>query len=150
MLDFRLAVVIIAVAPFFFALSKIFFRRMRKLSRQIRDTESVVQSHIQESLQHKTVVQSMLQGDAVGDRLDRLQSEEMGTVRKRTGFSIFSSSAVSAAFGIGYSTALLSGRFRNLFRHSDIRYLDCLSSACGADTGSVNADCAADFFFCQC
>ncbi len=111
MLDLRLAVVIIAVAPFFFALSKIFFRRMRKLSRQIRDTESVVQSHIQESLQHKTVVQSMLQGDAVGDRLDRLQSEEMGTVRKRTGFSIFSSSAVSAAFGIGYSIALLWGVF---------------------------------------
>ena len=84
---------------------------MRKLSRQIRDTESVVQSHIQESLQHRTVVQSMLQGDAVGDRLDRLQSEEMGTVRKRTGFSIFSSSAVNAAFGIGYSIALLWGVF---------------------------------------
>ena len=111
MLDFRLAVVILAVAPFFFAMSKIFFRRMRRLSREIRDTESIVQSHIQESLQHRTIVQSMLQGDAAGNRLDRLQEEELVTVRKRTGFSVFSSSAVSAAFGIGYSIALLWGVF---------------------------------------
>lgn len=57
-MDAKLAIILLLITPAFAAFGKIFFRRMRKLTKDIRESESNVQSHIQETLQHKTVVQS--------------------------------------------------------------------------------------------
>ena len=111
LLQWKLALVLILLTPAFLAFSKLFFRRMRALTTKIRSSESRVQSHIQESLQHKTVVQSMETGDFMQERLDSLQETEYGQILDRTRFNIFARTMVGAAFNIGYITAFLWGVF---------------------------------------
>ena len=111
LLQWELAVVLILLIPAFMAFSKLFFRKMRVLTSRIRSSESKVQSHIQESLQHKTVVQSMETGEFMQDRLDSLQEVEYGQILDRTRFNIFARTMVGAAFNIGYIIAFLWGVF---------------------------------------
>ena len=111
LLQWELAVVLILLTPAFMGFSKLFFRKMRVLTSKIRSSESKVQSHIQESLQHKTVVQSMETGEFMQDRLDSLQEMEYGQILDRTRFNIFARTMVGAAFNIGYIIAFLWGVF---------------------------------------
>ena len=111
LLQWELAVVLILLIPAFMAFSKLFFRKMRVLTSKIRSSESKVQSHIQESLQHKTVVQSMETGEFMQDRLDSLQEVEYGQILDRTRFNIFARTMVGAAFNIGYIISFLWGGF---------------------------------------
>ncbi len=108
-LDWRLAVILLLITPFFLAFSKLFFRKMRTLTRNIRETESKVQSHLQESLQHTVVVRSMEAGEMMEGRLDDLQNTEYGQVVARTRFNIFARTTVGAAFAYGYIAAFLWG-----------------------------------------
>ena len=108
-LDWRLALILLMITPFFLAFSKMFFRKMRTLTRNIRETESKVQSHLQESLQHSVVVRSMEAGEMMEERLDDLQNTEYGQVVARTRFNIFARTTVGAAFSYGYIAAFLWG-----------------------------------------
>ena len=108
-MDWRLALALLLITPFFALFSKLFFGRMRRLTRDIREAESLVQSRIQETLQHKTVIQSMQMETKMETGLRALQDNEYASVLKRTGFNVFSRSSVSTAFGAGYSVALLWG-----------------------------------------
>ena len=84
---------------------------MRELTKDIRESESNIQSHIQESLQHKTVIQSLEGGDMAEERLDDLQQTEYGQVLRRTRFNIISRSIVSIAFNAGYATTFIWSAF---------------------------------------
>jgi ABC-type multidrug transport system fused ATPase/permease subunit len=108
-LDFRLALILIILTPAFLGLSKLFFRKMRMLTLDIKNTESKVQSHIQESLQNRSVIRSLEQSDMMGERLSDLQYEEYGQILDRTRFNVFSTTLIGATFGFGYAAALLWG-----------------------------------------
>ena len=108
-MDWRLALILLMITPFFLAFSKLCFRKMRTLTRNIRETESKVQSHLQESLQHSVVVRSMEAGEMMEERLDDLQNMEYGQVVARTRFNIFARTTVGAAFAYGYIAAFLWG-----------------------------------------
>jgi ABC-type multidrug transport system fused ATPase/permease subunit len=108
-MDWRLALILLIITPVFVGLSKVFYSRLRAMTRTIRDTESKVQSHLQESLQHRMVIQSMENEQRMENRLDDLQSLEFGQVVERTRFNIVARTFVSAAFSFGYITAFLWG-----------------------------------------
>ena len=108
-MDWRLAVILLLITPAFLAFSKLFFRKMRTLTRNIRETESKVQSHLQESLQHSVVIRSMERNELMEERLDDLQNTEYGQVLERTRFNIFARTTVGAAFSYGYIAAFLWG-----------------------------------------
>lgn len=108
-LDWRLALVILLITPLFVLFSKAFFKKMRQLTKEIRDSESRIQSHIQESLEHKTLIQSLEKGSAMEDQLGSLQQTEYGQIIKRTNFNVFSRTAISAAFQLGYIAAFIWG-----------------------------------------
>ena len=110
-MDLRLALILLLITPVFIALSRIFFRKMRSLTIDIRESESKVQGHIQESLQHKTVIQSLEKGELVEGQLEALQQNEFEQVLKRTKFGVFSRSVVGITFGAGYVAAMLWGVF---------------------------------------
>ena len=110
-MDVRLALVLLVITPVFLVVSRLFFRKMRNLTRNIRDTESRVQSHLQESLQHRVVISSMENGGQMEDRLDDLQDTEYDQVKARTRFTIFARTVVSASFSFGYIAAFLWGVF---------------------------------------
>lgn len=110
-MDLRLALILLLITPVFIALSRIFFRKMRSLTIDIRESESKVQGHIQESLQHKTVIQSLEKGELVEGQLEALQQNEFEQVLKRTKFGVFSRAVVGITFGAGYVAAMLWGVF---------------------------------------
>ena len=111
MMDWRLALILVVITPLFIAFSKVFFRRLRTMTRGIRDTESKVQSHLQESLQHRVIIRSMENGERMESRLDDLQNLEYGQVVERTRLNIFGRTMIGAAFSFGYIAAFLWGAF---------------------------------------
>jgi len=110
-LEWKLALMIVLLMPLFVVFSKIFYKRMRELTRNIRNSESKVQSHIQETLQHRVVIQSMENGPLAQDKLTDLQNIEYDQIMDRTRFSIFARTMVGAAFNFGYIIAFLWGVF---------------------------------------
>jgi ABC-type bacteriocin/lantibiotic exporter with double-glycine peptidase domain len=108
-MDWRLALLLVVVTPLFVLFSKLFFRRLREMTRGIRETESEVQSHLQESLQHRMVIQSMENESRMEGRLDGLQDREYGQIVERTRFNVIARTMVSAAFSFGYIAAFLWG-----------------------------------------
>lgn len=108
-LNAGLAWTLIFIMPCFLLFSKLFFKKMRRLTAGIRNTDSRVQAHIQESLQHRSVLQSLEQVQGMEARLSSMQSSLYGQIMKRTRFSVFSRTVVGAAFSVGYSMAFLWG-----------------------------------------
>ena len=108
-MEWRLAALLVLITPLFILFSRIFVRRLREMTRGIRETESEVQSHLQESLQHRMVIQSMENEGRMEDRLDGLQDREYGQIKERTRFNIIARTMVSAAFSLGYIAAFLWG-----------------------------------------
>lgn len=108
-MDWRLAALLVLITPLFLLFSKVFFRKMRRMTAGIRESESKIQSHLQESLRHRMMIRSMENEDRMETRLDSLQSTEYGQVVERTNFNVFARTMVSASFAAGYLAAFLWG-----------------------------------------
>ena len=108
-MEWRLAALLVLITPLFILFSRVFIRRLREMTRGIRETESEVQSHLQESLQHRMVIQSMENEGRMEDRLDNLQDREYGQIKERTRFNIIARTMMGAAFSFGYIAAFLWG-----------------------------------------
>lgn len=111
-MDHTLAIVLVLILPFFALLSRLYVRRMRRMTKAVRESDSRIHSVMQESLQHKTVVQTLEQGEEMGRKLGQMQEQLQGEVVARTRFSVLSRSLVSVGFSGGYLTAFLWGVFR--------------------------------------
>lgn len=101
-MDRRLACLVVIVLPFFLVCSKLYMRKMRRLTHDIRDEESRVQSVIQESLQHALVIKTLERSTTVVGRLRGLQSTLHGRVLDKTKYSSVSSAIMNAGFATGY------------------------------------------------
>lgn len=110
-MQWKLALLLVVMTPLFLGFSKLFFKKLREMTRGIRDTESKVQSHLQESLQHRVVIKSMESESRMEDRLEELQNNEYGQVIRRTRLNVFARTIVGAAFSFGYIAAFLWGAF---------------------------------------
>lgn len=108
-LDRRMAVVILLIMPLALLCSKLYMKRMRRLTREIRATDSRVQSHLQENLQHRTLISVLECTPVAADTMSSLQSGLKRLVMRRNSFSIFSSIMVQAGFALGYVTAFAWG-----------------------------------------
>ena len=72
-LEPRLALIVIVVAPLGVLAGKYVSGRIRRLTHDIRESDARVQSHLQESVQHITLLQSMEYADASASSLGELQ-----------------------------------------------------------------------------
>ena len=106
-MDHTLAVLLVAIMPVFLAVSRIYVGKMRSLTRMVRDSDSHVQSAMQETVQHRMVVKTLEAGNDMVARLESTQSELRSNVVKRTIFSIFSNFVLNLGFAIGYLVAFL-------------------------------------------
>ena len=112
MLDKALPWILIAILPVFLLASRFYIRRMRKYTREIRHSDSRIQSVIQESLQHRTVIKTLEHDDRHLEKLDHLQSTLRTQIFDRTKFSLYSRSMIALAFSGGYLMAFLWGAVR--------------------------------------
>ncbi len=111
-MDASLACLTISIIPLFILLSKLYMRKMRKLNREVRNTDSRVQSILQENIQHQTIIQSLGQQSIVTRRLHEMQQRLQQQIKTRTKFSSASSSLLSAGFMGCYLMAFLWGAAR--------------------------------------
>lgn len=109
MLDMRLAIVIIVVVPLGMLIGKFITSRVRHLTLDIRNSDSRVQSHLQESLQHLPVLQSLEYTDASSAALEDLQGDLYGNELRRTRFSVISRGFMSLALQAGHVIAFIWG-----------------------------------------
>ena len=108
-LDFRLAAIVAFVLPFFMLLGRVYARRIRQYTGEIRNIDSKVQSHIQEYMHHRTLVASMEYTPQVVEDLETMQNNLREKVMQRTGFTLFSRKMMQAGFSAGYMAAFVWG-----------------------------------------
>lgn len=111
-LDSSLPWLTIAMLPVFLLGSRLYMQRMRIYTHEIRKSDSRIQSVIQESLQHRTVIKVLEQSERHLDKLDNLQGTLRSQVMGRTRFSLFARTMVAFALSGGYLTAFLWGAVR--------------------------------------
>ena len=108
-LDLRLAFAIVIVVPLGLLIGKYVTGKIRRLTLDIRDSDSKVQSHLQESIQHLTLLQSLEYAQSSTSELEDLQGTLFTNEVRRTKFSVVSRVFISLAFQAGYLIAFLWG-----------------------------------------
>lgn len=108
-LDMRLALLIVIVVPVGILIGKFITGRIRNLTLDIRKSDSQVQAHLQESLQHITLLQSLEHTASSASTLDGLQGNLYGNELRRTRFSVISRICMSLALQAGHIIAFLWG-----------------------------------------
>ena len=111
-MDAWLAIVTVAILPLFILVSRIYVAYMRKYNRRVSDTESLIQSLLTETMQHRMLVKTMEADAQMLNRLDGTQQTLRQWVRKRTAFSVASNFFLNLGFSIGFLVAFLWGALR--------------------------------------
>ena len=108
-LDVRLALVVVVIVPLGLLVGKFVTSRIRNLTLDIRNSDSKVQAHLQESFQHLTILQTLEYVGTSSDTLGGLQNRLYGSEMRRAKFTILSRIVISFAFSAGHAVAFLWG-----------------------------------------
>lgn len=111
-MDRVLAFITVAIIPVFMLVSKIYVRQMRSLTRHVRESDSKVQSVLQETIQHRMLIKTLENDELMVNRLENTQSELRHRVVKRTVFRVFSNFVLNFGFAVGYLVAFLWAAIR--------------------------------------
>ena len=103
----QLGWILIFIMPVAVIGSRLFFRKMREITMEIREGDSRVQEHIQESLQHRMVVRTMGSTDDVIESLDSIQDEVKAKTITRLNYSSLSRVFMQLGFLAGYAAAFV-------------------------------------------
>ena len=106
-LDLRLALAVVFIMPVALAASKIYVRKTRSITRSIRREESEIQTFMQESLAHRTLLSTLMGTERRADSFGRLQAALTRDALRRNNISIYSNAAVTAGFMAGYAVTFL-------------------------------------------
>jgi ABC-type multidrug transport system fused ATPase/permease subunit len=106
-LEPRLGLLVVIIAPLGIIAGKYVAGRVRRLTHDIRESDAKVQSHLQESVQHITLLQSMEYTDASASSLGELQGGLYGSELRRAKFSILSRVVMALAFQSAQTLAFL-------------------------------------------
>lgn len=106
-LDARLAWVLVFIMPFALLASKVYIRKTRRLTGEIRREESGLQTFLQESLHNRTLLSTLMSGDMLLRKFDSRQDSLTDKIVKRTDISIYSNMAVTVGFMAGYTVTFL-------------------------------------------
>ena len=104
-----LAVAILIILPLCLVASRFYIRKMRKLNREVRDSDSRIQSILQESLQHKEIIKTLEQNSETEQQLTGIQEQLQNQIASRTKFSLGTYSLVQLGFAAGYIIAFMWG-----------------------------------------
>lgn len=109
LMDSTLAYILVVSSPLFLILSRIYFRRMRRIVRKVKDSNSAVQAIIQECIQHKMVIKVLEMSTLMSQRLERRQWLMRWQVKQRARLSILTRTIVFIGFRGGALVALTYG-----------------------------------------
>ena len=108
-IDTVLAWSLLVLTPVVAVCAKYLGSRLKKMTLQIRDTESRIQTTIQETAEHELTIK-VLQGERVmTSRIDELQVQLRKLVMRRTRFTLLSRLLLAFTFSYGYFGAFVYG-----------------------------------------
>lgn len=111
-LDRRLACLVVCIVPLFILLSRLYVKKMRDLTRDVRQTDSRVQSLLQEGLRHRTLIKTLERTGSLTEQMCGMQEHLREQIKRRTRFSSFSSTVLNVGFATGYMITFLWGAHR--------------------------------------
>lgn len=101
----------LVITPFCVVVSNVFFGRVRRLNGEVRAMESQVQTHLQEGLQHRLVVQTLECAPLMMQRFDHLQESLFRKTLSRLYVGIYSRVMMRMGFMAGYLIAFIWSAF---------------------------------------
>ena len=104
-----LAWILIWIMPVAVVGARLYFRRMRALTTEIRTIDGHINGHLQETLQHRVLVKTLGSVGASQEELEALQEQELDRTVSRLGYSALSRGFMSVGFSAGYLTAFIWG-----------------------------------------
>lgn len=107
--DPRLAWALLLTTPVVLALGKLIAKRLRKMTAEIRESESRIQMHVQECAEHDVLIRAMGSENFVSGLLDEKQNYLMGRVVRRSRFTVIVRILMGLAFSLGYIVAFVWG-----------------------------------------
>lgn len=110
-LNVYLALAPIIIMPVCLLAGKLYFRRHRRLTAEIREGESDMHVSIQEGLKHRMVLKSLECVDEIDHRLGSIQQKLNASNREQTKLSMVSGTITRIGFILGYLTAFGWGIF---------------------------------------
>lgn len=111
MLAPSLAWILVFIMPVAVIGSRLFFKKMRALTNEIRERDSRIQSYMQENLQHRVVVKTLDATEWVLGRLGFLQKDLKDKTLTRLNYGAVSRAFLHLGFSSGYALAFLWGIF---------------------------------------
>ena len=108
-MDARLAIVLLVLTPLVIAFGKLFAHKLRTMTLDIRQQESVIQMQVQEGMEHNAVLRSLGSEQWVTERLSNQQDQLVRRVLKRTRFTVITRLMLGFTFSLGYLTAFIWG-----------------------------------------
>ena len=108
-MDARLAIVLLVLTPLVIAFGKLFAHKLRTMTLDIRQQESVIQMQVQEGMEHNAVLRSLGSEQWVTERLSTQQDQLVSRVLKRTRFTVITRLMLGFTFSLGYLTAFIWG-----------------------------------------
>lgn len=108
-MDWRLALVVVLIMPAALLLSRAYINRMRHLTNEIRTTDSRIYTHLQENIQHKTLITSFESTDQAIESLEDYHDDLQRQTITRNNYNLFSRGIIQFGFSAGYITAFSWG-----------------------------------------
>lgn len=106
-LDPMLAIILGIGMPLLALFSKLYYTHMRKYTLEVKESESMITSMVEESLLNQIVIRTFERQESELNRLDKLQSKLHESIHKRTKVSIFANFMMGITFNGAYITAFL-------------------------------------------
>lgn len=110
-MDPMLALMILAISPLF-VFSKIYFRKMRKLSREVKEEESNFSKVLQENLRFRLLIRAMGIFPKRRTKLTTSQQQLFTLKMRQINFSTYTQGAMKVAMNAGYLVAFIWGVYR--------------------------------------
>lgn len=105
----RLAWIVALLTPVGIFASKYIMRKSRDLTHDIRNSETDIQTHLQESLQHIVTIKTMDYADESRSSLGGYQESLTKNTMRKSWFSITANAITGLVFAAGYLSAFLWG-----------------------------------------
>lgn len=107
--DPRLAWTLLLLTPAVIILSKLISKRLRKMTTEIRKSESRIQMHVQECAEHDSTIRALSGEGFVCNRLTQMQDSLAGRIFYRSRFTVIIRILMGLVFGLGYTLAFVWG-----------------------------------------
>ena len=107
--DARLAWALLLITPVMIVVGKLISHKLKKMTLEIRDSESKIQMLVQEGVEYNAVLRSLESENWITRHLCLKQSKLESDVLRRTRFTTVARFAIGSTFALGYLSAFIWG-----------------------------------------